>query len=166
MISQDPTPTPTPSPSQPADPRGLDRAETSANDPARASLARRLTESEFAQLPAGTASRGDLKRAYLERQRAAEVAAALDAAAAAQAKRQATAAALQPPPGYRVTPGETELTLAGPFHAALHARIKRAGGRWDGATKTWKLSVAKADSLKRILANFAKTAPTANDVAQ
>lgn len=150
----------------PADLRGLDRPETYANDLALATLARRLAEKEFAKLPAGTVSRGDLKREYLEGKRATEVAAALDAEAAAKAKSQATAAALQPPPGYSVTTGQTDITVKGPFHDSLHASIKRAGGRWDGATKSWRLPVAKSDSLRRILANFAKVAPTAEDLAK
>lgn len=149
----------------PADPRGLDKPETYTNDTALATLARRLAESDFAQRPAGSISRGDLKREYLEGKHADKVAAALDATAQAQAKSTATAAAIQPPAGYTLTTSPAVLTLKGPFHEDLHASIKRAGGHWDSPTKTWQMPADKASSLKRILSNFAKKAPSPEDLA-
>lgn len=48
------------------DPLGLDKPETYQADPALATLVRRLAERDFAARPAGSISRGDLKREYLE----------------------------------------------------------------------------------------------------
>jgi len=113
------------------DPRGLDKPETYAGEGKLATVARKLAEQEFASLPAGTISRGDLKREYLEGKHAAKVAAALDAEAAKARQAKAAADALTPPPGYQITPGVAVITIKGPFEEGLHASIKRAGGQWD-----------------------------------
>lgn len=152
------------SPMNTTDPRGLDKPETYQADPVLATLARRLAERDFAARPAGSISRGDLKREYLEGKHANEVAAALDEEAAKAGKAKVAAEAIVAPPGYQVTPGAAVITIKGPFDDGLHASIKRAGGQWDREIKGWRLPADKAASLKRIMANFAKRAPSAEEV--
>lgn len=146
------------------DPRGLDKPETYQADPVLATLARRLAERDFAARPAGSISRGDLKREYLEGKHANKVAAALDEETAKAKQDQAAANTITAPPGYQVSVGATSISVKGPWDDGLHASIKRAGGAWDSPNRAWKMPTDKAASLKRILTNFAKRAPSAEDV--
>jgi hypothetical protein len=61
------------------------------------------------------------------------------------------------PDGYSLALEGERIVLSGPFCDDLHARIKRAGGVWDGAAGTnrrvWFVPAAKSASLKRIFAN-------------
>lgn len=84
---------------------------------------------------------------------------------------RAAASTIAAPEGYQVRQEGDSLWVYGPFDDDLHARIKRAGGRWDGATGTnkraWVLPVAKGETLKRVMANWTKTAaPKAADDAE
>lgn len=67
-----------------------------------------------------------------------------------------------PPAGYTLTIEGGTLVLSGPFDDDLHARIKRAGGVWDGKTggnrRVWLIPADKATSLKRIFSNWTKSA--------
>lgn len=144
------------------DPRKLDRAETYQNDPKLATLARQLAALKFATLPKGTISRGELKAEFLAGRHADEVAAALDANAAVFTQNQQDAAGIAAPAGYRIETRPDKIIVHGAFDEDLHARIKRSGGFWDGITqgntKTWIVPIAKAASLKRVMANWAKVA--------
>lgn len=162
---QPPAPPRSPDMTTPSAPRGLDQPETYTADPVLATLARRLAERDFATRTAVSISRGDLKREYLEGKHAAQVAAALDAQAAKARKNPAAAAAITVPPGYRVTVDTASIRIQGPWDDGLHVSLKRAGGAWESATKSWHLPADKAASLKRILVHFAQRAPSAEAVA-
>ena len=160
-----------------ADPRGLDLPETYEASPELAALARRLAKENYDLLgrPRGIGL-GDLKREFTAGKHASVVAAAMDGKAAAEEKAEAKsikgraeAEALVAPPGYVVTiEGET-LRLKGPFDDDLHARIKRAGGTWDGIThgntKSWLIPVEKGSTLKRIFANWTPPPPESPEAA-
>ena len=84
-----------------------------------------------------------------------------DAAQAKTEKGKKTAQTIIPPPGYTVSTEGSSIIIRGRFDQDLHDRIKRAGGRWDGATgtnrKLWIVPAAKADSLSKIFSNVGKS---------
>jgi len=155
-------------PQKPKDPRGLDLAETYAADPALATRARRIATALYDEVGRPrNISRGDFKREFLEGKHADLVAADIDAedakavtAKARVEKAKQDAGDLSAPNGYTLRTTNTEIHLSGPFDDDLHARIKRAGGRWDGVyggnTKSWIVPIEKGSALKRI---FAKWSP-------
>lgn len=67
-----------------------------------------------------------------------------------------------PPAGYTLTIEGDTIVIHGNFSEDLHARIKRAGGVWDGKNggnrRVWLIPADKASSLKRIFANWVKAA--------
>ena len=94
-----------------------------------------------------------------------DVLAAVDAALSAvepkPAKAEVDPADLVAPTGYTLTRENGEIVLRGPWSDDLHARLKRAGGKWEGSghgtgrvgRKAWIIPEDKASSLKRIFAN-------------
>lgn len=94
-----------------------------------------------------------------------DVLAAVDAALASvdpkPAKAEVDPAELVAPTGYTLTRENGEIILRGPWSDDLHARLKRAGGKWEGSghgtgrvgRKAWIIPEDKASSLRRIFAN-------------
>lgn len=88
-----------------------------------------------------------------------DVLAAVDAALSAvepkPAKAEVDPAELVAPTGYTLTRENGEIVLRGPWSDDLHARLKRAGGKWEGRVgrKAWIIPEDKASSLKRIFSN-------------
>ena len=139
---------------------------TYAADPELATLARKVADKHFQP---GAQSRGDFKRAVLAGQHPELVRRALeqslgeqDAQACALADTAAVVATLQLPDGYAAAMDGDTIILTGPFSEDLHARLKRAGGYWDGGAhrnrKCWVMPADKAASIKRIFANSKKAA--------
>lgn len=144
----------------------LSDAATYAADSALVTLARRVAVVEYPQHGAGMPL-GDFKRAVLAGHYPELVKSAVDAVVATQVAADSSRAdalsrlaAIQPPAGYTLTAEHDTLILAGPWSDDLHARLKRAGGRWDGTTGTnrrvWILPLAKVSALARLFANSAK----------
>lgn len=151
----------------PVDGRDLSDPETYTNDPALAALARRLASEHFDNLGRGRVGLGDLKREFLAGKHAALVDAALQMSAGAT-KQNTTdpeaAKQLIAPPGYALAVDGETISIKGPFNEDLHGRLKRAGGQWDRAIPGWRIDASKAPTLKRVFANFAKTAPSAEQI--
>lgn len=143
--------------------------ETYAEDPDLATLARQIARSHFESVAAGHMGRGEFREAVLAGQYPDLILGALqvewekqDRQSAAQDKGRAIIQSLQLPEGYSVYIEEKLIILSGPFSEDLHARLKRAGGWWDGMSgtnrKVWMIPLTKGVSLKRIFANFAQSA--------
>ena len=143
--------------------------ETYAEDPDLATLARQIARSHFESVAAGRMGRGEFREAVLAGQYPDLILGALqvewekqDRQSADQDKGRAVIQSLQLPEGYSVYIEETLIILSGPFSEDLHARLKRAGGWWDGMSgtnrKVWMIPLTKGVSLKRIFANFAQSA--------
>lgn len=151
----------------------LQDPETYKNNPELATLARRAAEKNWA--PGGNISIGDFKREVLAGKHPELVRAEIDArekakkaesdkgekAKARAKKAKASISDIDLPTGYSVTEeGDSLIVSGGGFDGDLHARIKRAGGHWDGQhgenRRVWIVPAAKANSLKRILQNWTK----------
>lgn len=148
--------------------------ETYAEDPDLATLARQIARSHFESVAAGRMGRGEFREAVLAGQYPDLILAALEAErdkqnqqSAAQDKGRAVIQSLQLPEGYSIAIEETLIVLSGPFSEDLHARLKRAGGWWDGLSgtnrKVWMIPLTKGASLKRIFAHFAQSAKAEAD---
>lgn len=116
----------------------------------------------------GDIGRGEWKAKVRAGGAAAEVLAVLEEKAQAEqkaakkaSKAKADAGELVAPSGYTINRENGEILLRGPWSDDLHARIKRAGGTWEGSgwgtgragRKAWVIPEDKASSLKRIFAN-------------
>lgn len=137
---------------------------TYENNPELARLARRVAEKYWQP---GAMSRGDFKREVLAGKHPDIVRAALEEQErqkqeSAEAEKQGAKAAtsVDLPAGYSLAVEGSSLVVSGPFDDDLHARIKRAGGRWDGKAgqnrRVWIVPASKGKSLKRVLANWSK----------
>jgi hypothetical protein len=77
-----------------------------------------------------------------------------------KAVREVKPEEIELPKGYNLEPEGKNLLLHGPFSEDLHARIKRMGGYWDGATyknrRLWVIPAEKAKSLATIFKNNAE----------
>lgn len=142
----------------------LTNPDTYANDGKLATFARAVATGIADATPDHRT--GELKREFLAGQHAALMLAATEAVndrqenARRKTQRNLTqAATLTPPAGYTVTTEGSDIVLSGAFNQDLHERIKRAGGRWDGAGGTnrrvWIIPASKSAGLQRIFTNSA-----------
>ena len=120
------------------------------------------------QYPSGEMSRGEWKSKVRSGGAAEQVFAVLEERSRAEnkaakntAKAKKEAGEITAPAGYDLTRENGEIVLRGPWSDDLHARIKRAGGKWEGSEhgtgrvgrKAWIIPEDKASSLKRIFSN-------------
>ena len=175
---------PTPSPADSGAIKGnsnmpdFSNPKTFQESPELATLARRAAERYWKEkIPAGTIAYGDFKRQVLagERPDVVEAAYAEKTKAGEEKSKSvavgASAAISFPlPVGYAIAQEGDNLILSGPFDNDLHARIKRAGGEWDGKTGTnrrvWIIPAINGASLKRIFSNIEKAKKSESDSAQ
>lgn len=145
----------------------LQNPDTYQSDEWLATLARKTAVACYEELGRGKMSLGELKRAFVAGKYPEIMAKELASIKTddvdlrtRMAKGRDTAADIVPPTGYRIETAGDMIELHGPFHEDLHARIKRAGGQWDGQAgsnkRCWVIPPEKGASLKRILANWAK----------
>lgn len=125
----------------------------------------------------GSMRRSEWRDQFLAGQKPAEMKVAVDRLVDEQVARTSSNAAarvlatkITPPAGYAINIEDESLIINGPFNEDLHARIKRAGGYWDGQTgdnrRVWVLPLEKAAALKRIFGNAAKAAAEASAAAE
>ena len=150
----------------------LGNPATYAADPELAKLAKDTANFNYFEIAVGKMSMAEFRQRvgsgeYPELMIAAVNKAVDDALASEKsaAAAEKAAASLVAPAGYTLARQDGDIVLSGPWSDDLHARIKRAGGRWDGATgqnrRCWLIPAAKAATLKRIFSNLTKSAEKA-----
>lgn len=63
------------------------------------------------------------------------------------------------PEGYKISVDGAALVIVGPdkFDDDLNARVKKAGGRWDGDNESWRFPIEKGQDVAKMLSTWIKT---------
>ena len=152
----------------------LSNAETYTNDPALATLARKVAMEEWNKLPAGTIAGGDYKRQVLSGQYPQPVKARIEELLRTEAAEMQIHNDLVEEYKKIVAPANVTMQLQGniiriatPWDGNdLGKRLSGKGAHWDDRGRAWEYPLDNVLSLPRIFANWQKSQASAAQAQQ